>query len=103
MKTKFLVLFLFVTFWGAASAQQELTPPKFNGADVEYFMRRLVGEFEKVAVARQIPAAEISPRVAVAFKVDSTGSVSEGASATAPPRGATVRNCLPPAKRPAKR
>ena len=77
MKTKFLVLFLFVTFWGAASAQQELTPPKFNGADVEYFMRRLVGEFEKVAVARQIPAAEISPRVAVAFKVDSTGSVSE--------------------------
>lgn len=77
MKTKFLALFLFVTFWGAASAQQELTPPKFNGADVEYFMRRLVGEFEKVAVARQIPAAEISPRVAVAFKVDSTGSVSE--------------------------
>ena len=77
MKNKLLTLCLFVAFWGAASAQQELTPPKFNGADVEYFMRRLVGEFEKVAVERQIPAAEISPRVAVAFKVDSTGGVSE--------------------------
>lgn len=77
MKNKLLTLCLFVAFWGAASAQQELTPPKFNGADVEYFMRRLVGEFEKVAVERRIPAAEISPRVAVAFKVDSTGGVSE--------------------------
>lgn len=77
MKNKLLTLCLFVAFWGVASAQQELTPPKFNGADVEYFMRRLVGEFEKVAVERQIPAAEISPRVAVAFKVDSTGGVSE--------------------------
>lgn len=77
MKNKLLTLCLFVAFWGAASAQQELTPPKFNGADVEYFMRRLVGEFEKVAVERRIPAAGISPRVAVAFKVDSTGGVSE--------------------------
>ena len=77
MKTKLLLAALFAAFWGVASAQQELTPPKFNGADVEYFMRRLVGEFEKIAVERRISAAEISPRVAVAFKVDSTGGVSE--------------------------
>lgn len=75
---KSTLFFLSILFcWTAAFAQQELTPPKFNGANVEYFMRRLVGEFEKVAVERQIPAAEISPRVAVAFKVDTAGGVSE--------------------------
>lgn len=77
MKIKLLLAALFAALWTGAFAQQELTPPKFNGADVEYFMRRLVGEFEKVAVERRIPAAEISMRVAVAFKVDSTGGVSE--------------------------
>lgn len=77
MKMKLLLAALFAALWTGAFAQQELTPPKFNGADVEYFMRRLVGEFEKVAVERRIPAAEISMRVAVAFKVDSTGGVSE--------------------------
>ena len=77
MKMKLLLAALFAALWTGAFAQQELTPPKFNGADVEYFMRRLVGEFEKVAVERRIPAAEISMRVAVAFKVDSTGGISE--------------------------
>ena len=77
MKIKLLLAALFAALWTGAFAQQELTPPKFNGADVEYFMRRLVGEFEKVAVERRIPAAEIPMRVAVAFKVDSTGGVSE--------------------------
>lgn len=77
MKMKLLLAALFAALWTGAFAQQELTPPKFNGADVEYFMRRLVGEFEKVAVERRIPAAEISMRVAVAFKVDSTGGLSE--------------------------
>ena len=77
MKMKLLLAALFAALWTGAFAQQELTPPKFNGADVEYFMRRLVGEFEKVAVERRIPAAEIPMCVAVAFKVDSTGGVSE--------------------------
>lgn len=77
MKMKLLLAALFAALWTGTFAQQELTPPKFNGADVEYFMRRLVGEFEKVAVERRIPAAEISMRVAVAFKVDSTGGISE--------------------------
>lgn len=77
MKMKLLLAALFAALWTGAFAQQELTPPKFNGADVGYFMRRLVGEFEKVAVERWIPAAEIPMRVAVAFKVDSTGGVSE--------------------------
>lgn len=77
MKMKLLLAALFAALWTGAFAQQELTPPKFNGADVGYFMRRLVGEFEKVAVERRIPAAEISMRVAVAFKVDSTGGISE--------------------------
>lgn len=52
-----------MTFWGAASAQQELTTAQINGAGLRYFMRRLVGEFEKVAVAQQIPLLEISPRM----------------------------------------
>lgn len=77
MKMKLLLAALFAALWTGTFAQQKLTPPKFNGADVEYFMRRLVGEFEKVAVERRIPAAEIPMRVAVAFKVDSTGGVSE--------------------------
>lgn len=75
MKMKLLLAALFAALWTGTFAQQKLTPPKFNGADVEYFMRRLVGEFEKVAVERRIPAAEIPMRVAVAFKVDSTGGV----------------------------
>ena len=61
MKNKLLTLCLFVAFWGAASAQQELTPPKFNGADVEYFMRRLVGEFEKVAVEGRVSPPQSKP------------------------------------------
>lgn len=77
MKKSVLFSLLGALCWAGAFAQQELTPPKFNGADVQYFMRRLVGEFEKVAVEQQIPAAEISPRVAVAFKVDTAGRVSE--------------------------
>lgn len=77
MKQRILIYLMAFFCWTGARAQQELTPPKFNGADVEYFMRRLVGEFEKIAVERQVPAAEISPRVAVAFKVDTTGGVSE--------------------------
>ena len=84
MKMKLLLAALFAALWTGAFAQQELTPPKFNGADVEYFMRRLVGEFEKVAVERRIPAAEIPMRVAVAFKVDSTGGVSEWRGVFAP-------------------
>ena len=82
MKMKLLLAALFAALWTGAFAQQELTPPKFNGADVEYFMRRLVGEFEKVAVERRIPTAEIPMRVAVAFKVDSTGGVSFPMGAT---------------------
>lgn len=103
MKMKLLLAALFAALWTGTFAQQKLTPPKFNGADVEYFMRRLVGEFEKVAVERRIPAAEIPMRVAVAFKVDSTAASANGGSATTPPRGVTARIFRPPAKRPAGR
>ena len=72
MKMKLLLAALFAVLWTGAFAQQELTPPKFNGADVEYFMRRLVGEFEKVAVERRIPAAEIPMRGAVAPASEAT-------------------------------
>lgn len=64
-----------------ASAQVELelelTPPRFNGADVDYFMGRLVGEFQKVAREREIPAGELSPSVCMAFKVDTLGRTGE--------------------------
>lgn len=81
MKNKLLTLCLFVAFWGAASAQQELTPPKFNGADVEYFMRRLVGEFEKVAVERFKNAGGV---VHVRFYVEPDGKITIGDVAKSP-------------------
>ena len=77
MKNSILTFCLSAVCWTGAFAQQELTPPRFNGADVEYFMRRLVGEFEKVVAEQAIPAAELSSRVAVAFKVDTAGRTSE--------------------------
>lgn len=60
-----------------AQLEIDVTPPRFNGADVDYFMGRLVGEFRKVAAEREIPAAELSPSVCVAFKVDTTGATGE--------------------------
>ena len=61
----------------SAQVELELTPPRFNGADVDYFMGRLVGEFQKVAREREIPAGELSPSVCMAFKVDTLGRTGE--------------------------
>lgn len=72
MKKTILFICISVICWTGALAQ-ETTPPKFNGADVEYFMRRLAGEFRKIAVAQEVPAGELSSRVALAFEVDTAG------------------------------
>lgn len=58
-------------------AAQQTVPPRFQGADVQRFMIRLTGEAEKIVLEKGIPAAELTPRVAVGFRVDTTGAVSE--------------------------
>lgn len=70
---------LALLFCAGTTAQVELslTPPRFEGADAQHFMRRLVGEFERIAAAREIPAAELSPRVCMAFVVDTLGGTSQ--------------------------
>lgn len=56
---------------------QEVAPPRFQGADVQRFMARLVGETEKVIAEKEIPAGELSPQVAVGFTVDTAGCVTK--------------------------
>lgn len=56
---------------------QEIAEPRFMEADVEYFMRRLCGEVEKLAGETQTPAAGMSSRVAVGFTVDTAGRVTK--------------------------
>ncbi len=55
---------------------QEPTPPRFRGADVNYFMSCLIAETEKIAIEEEISCTELSPRVGVGFTVDSVGRVS---------------------------
>ena len=77
MKNKLLLAFVALLFSWTSFAQEQPAEPRFNGADVQYFMRRLVGEFGKVVEERQIAAGTLSPRVAVAFEVHADGSVGE--------------------------
>lgn len=65
-----------LALWCGAAAQ-ETVPPRFQGADAKRFMARLVGEAEKIAAEKQVPASELSPQVVVAFTVDATGAVTE--------------------------
>ncbi|WP_295912411.1 energy transducer TonB [uncultured Alistipes sp.] len=65
-----------LALWCGAAAQ-EITPPRFQGADAKRFMARLIGESEKIAVEKQVPASDLSPQVAVGFTVDTTGTVTE--------------------------
>lgn len=77
MKNKLFVFIISLLACTAAFAQEQIEAPRFNGADVQYFMRRLIGEFGKVVEERQIAAETLSPQVAVAFKVHADGSVGE--------------------------
>lgn len=77
MKNKLLLAFVALLFSWTSFAQEQPAEPRFNGADVQYFMRRLVGEFGKVVEERQIAAGTLSLRVAVAFEVHADGSVGE--------------------------
>ena len=73
-----MLLSVVLAFSGLLSfAQEQPEAPRFNGADVQYFMRRLVGEFGEVVEERQIAAETLSPQVAVAFEVSADGSVGE--------------------------
>lgn len=77
MKNKLLLALVALLSSWMSFAQEQPAEPRFNGADVQYFMRRLVGEFGKVVEERQIAAGTLSPRVAVAFEVHADGSVGE--------------------------
>jgi tonB family C-terminal domain len=63
--------------WCGAAAQNETVEPRFQGADVKRFMARLVGETEKVIDETKTLAGELSPRVRVAFTVDTEGNITE--------------------------
>ena len=67
------ILLAALALWCGAAAQQTL--PRFQGADAKRFMARLMGEAEKLAIEKQIPASELSPQVVVAFTVDTAGRV----------------------------
>ena len=48
-----MLLSVVLAFSGLLSfAQEQPEAPRFNGADVQYFMRRLVGEFGEVVEER---------------------------------------------------
>lgn len=73
---KLLTLLIALLALGTASAQ-EVTPPKFQGADVQRFMTRLAGEAEKIAVQAEIPSAELSPEVFIGLTIDKDGTVTD--------------------------
>lgn len=75
MKKLVLILFAFAALDHAVA--QEVVPPRFQGADVEYFVRRLTGEMEKLVDQTKTPVADLSPRVAVAFQIDTLGRLGE--------------------------
>lgn len=58
-------------------AAQEVTPPKYNGADMQYYMGRLVGESVKIAEEEFVPAGELSPEVIVRCTIDTLGRAAE--------------------------
>lgn len=52
-------------------------PPTFNGAERRFFGPRLTAEAKKLAIETGVPYDELTERVAVAFRVDTTGEVTE--------------------------
>lgn len=60
---------------GCGAVAQETLPPRFQGADAKRFMARLMGETEKIAIEKEVPASDLSPQVVVAFTVDTAGRV----------------------------
>lgn len=74
---KYLALLFALLLSGSVVAQEQTTPPRFRGADMERFMARLVSETEKIAEAESIPATELSPMVVVGFTIDTLGGVSD--------------------------
>ncbi len=56
---------------------QEVLAPTFGGANMQYYMARLVGETEKVIEEQQIPADSLSDRIAILFRIDTLGRVCE--------------------------
>lgn len=74
MKKQLALLLLFLA--GPLAAQQ-LVPPRFQGSDAQRFMARLLGEAEKIVIEKEVPAEDLSPRVAVRFRVDTAGTVTD--------------------------
>lgn len=55
---------------------QEPTPPAFDGMTVRFFAARLSARTADAAIQEEIPFDSLSPRVCIAFRVDTTGAVS---------------------------
>ena len=91
----------FCTF--AAFGQEQPEAPRFNGADVQYFMRRLIGEFGKVVRERNVPAETLSPKVGVAFMVRADGSIDEWRFRDSTSEGRDRCDLAPASRPPAQR
>lgn len=75
MKT--IVLFSLSILCAIAAAAQEVAPPAFNGMSIRFLSARLAGKAIDAAAETGIPFDSLSPRVAVAFRVDTAGVVSD--------------------------
>lgn len=62
--------------WGGVFAQQTVTPPTFNGAERRFFGIRLTVEAKKQALEKGYRYDELTERIVVAFRVDTTGQPS---------------------------
>lgn len=71
---RFWLILLALAVTGRIAAQ-DVVAPRYQGGDMQHFMARLAGEFRKIVDETQTPAAELSPAVAVAFRIDTAGTL----------------------------
>lgn len=74
---KVSILFAAVCCFFAATAQ-ESPEPKFQGADVQWYMRCLVAEIERIIEADSVPLEAVSPLVCMRCKIDTAGVLAIG-------------------------
>lgn len=54
---------------------QSVTPPRFNGTDINLFLARLTASAERIAIEERIPYDSLPSEMAIAFRIDQTGAV----------------------------
>ena len=74
---KFLTALLTVLGYCSAVVAQEVVLPTYDGAIVKIFQSRLVAEAKREAIEKGYPADSLSETAVVAFRIDTTGCVSQ--------------------------